>query len=176
MSKPRANTTDHINSLEKTKTAIDAIKERLQPVIDKVNDDDFGVYSAQAHATVALSIGMLKYMAARLQGRDQGRKADDPLRTELNNMKRVLAEIKKRTAEKVKKAKSENATEEQTKSDDPTPEDTKATTSPSKTDSSTSIPDKQSPANSDTKTNKKRKSSDFKEQGSSKSPKSRKKR
>lgn len=178
MSKPRANTSDHINSLEKTKTAIDTIKERLQPVIDKVNDDDFGVYSGQAHATVALSIGMLKYMAARLQGKDHGRKADDPLRSELNNMKRVLAEIKKKTAEKVKKSRVDSQTTTTTTEPaktEPAPQETKPASSPSNTDSSSSTPDKQSAVGSDTNTNKKRKSSNFKERGRSKSPKSRKK-
>jgi len=39
---------------------------------------------------------MMRYMAARLRGLDQGRKPDDPLRKDLNNMKRVLANITKK--------------------------------------------------------------------------------
>eukprot|EP00980_Cylindrotheca_fusiformis_P005099 scaffold1083_cov114-Cylindrotheca_fusiformis.AAC.3 len=85
-------------ALHKTKDAIKSIRLRMQPVIEKLNENGFENNTAQAQATVALSIGMLKYMGARLQGKDQGRKADDPLRVELNNMKRVLAEIKKRGA------------------------------------------------------------------------------
>ncbi|CAJ1966861.1 unnamed protein product [Cylindrotheca closterium] len=175
MSKSQHKTTDHTNSLEKAKTAINTIKERLQPVVDKVNDHDFGVYSAQAHATVALSIGMLKYMAARLQGKDRGRKADDPLRAELNNMKRILAEVKKKTTEKVKKTDDSTAqkTTEQTKPDSES-EKGKSTAPSSNVDSS--IAEKKKAEEVKTKKDKKRKSSDFNERGRSKSPKSRKKR
>lgn len=98
-------------ALEKTKEAITTIRLRMQPVIEKLNDNGFEKHTDQAQATVALSIGMLKYIGARLQGKDQGRKADDPLRTELNNMKRVLADIKKRGGAK---ASSKGPTQEQT--------------------------------------------------------------
>ena len=85
------------DTLVKSKESIVDIKQKLQPVLQRLKDDEFGTRTDQAHATVALSIGMVRYMGARLQGLDQGRQSDDPLRKELNNMKRVLAEIKKRT-------------------------------------------------------------------------------
>jgi hypothetical protein len=93
-----------LDALNKTKEALVTIKDRLQPVLQKLNEDAFEKESvtAQAQATVALSIGMMKYMGVRLRGLDQGRKADDPLRKELNKMKLVLAEIKKKYAEKTK--------------------------------------------------------------------------
>jgi DNA repair photolyase len=99
-----------IETLKKAKDAIATIRLRMQPVIEKLNDNGFDKNTAQAQATVALSIGMLKYIGVRLQGKDQGREPDDPLRIELNNMKRVLAEIKKkRTLKKPDANKRENA-------------------------------------------------------------------
>jgi hypothetical protein len=92
--------TPNIEALKKTADAVLEIKNRLKPVIEKLNDDDFEKNTSQAQATVALSIGMLKYIGGRLQGKDKGRKPDDPLRKELNNMKRVLAELKKKNASK----------------------------------------------------------------------------
>jgi hypothetical protein len=97
-----------LSTLEKTKEAVANIKHRLQPVLQRLRDDEFGEATSEAQASVALSVGMMKYMGARLRGLDQGRKADDPLRKELNNMKAVLAEIKKR------KLSNNNATESST--------------------------------------------------------------
>ncbi|KAL3943335.1 MAG: hypothetical protein SGBAC_002618 [Bacillariaceae sp.] len=175
MSKSQTSSNDHINGLEKAKTAIGTIKERLQVVVDKANDNDFGVYTSQAHATVALSIGMLKYMAARLQGKDQGRKADDPLRAELNSMKRVLAEIKKKTAENVKKADSlaQKETTEQTLPDSTSEENIDATSSPNTNES---VSNSKNTEDLNTKKDKKRRITDSNKRGRSKSPKSRKKR
>lgn len=97
-------------ALEKTKEAVAGIRERLGTVLKRLkrsdeNDDgsddnakmsSFGTATSEAQATVALSVGMMRYMGARLRGQDEGRKPDDSLRRELNNMKRVLADIKKR--------------------------------------------------------------------------------
>ena len=90
--------TPNLTALNKTSNAISEIKEKLQLVIEKLHDNGFDKHTAQAQATLALSIGMLKYMGARLQGKDQGRNSDDPLRKELNKMKQILAQVKKKTA------------------------------------------------------------------------------
>ena len=90
--------TPNLIALNKTSNAISEIKEKLQLVIEKLHDNGFDKHTAQAQATLALSIGMLKYMGARLQGKDQGRNSDDPLRKELNKMKQILAQVKKKTA------------------------------------------------------------------------------
>lgn len=91
-----------LNALHKTKEALDDIKSKLEPVIQRLKDDAFERATAQAQATVSLSIGMMKYMGARLQGLDEGRKPDDSLRKELNQMRKVLAEIKARHSEEKK--------------------------------------------------------------------------
>lgn len=88
-------TTKSLKSLEKSKDAVVAIKEKLLPVLQRLADDKFGEATGRAQASVALSIGMMRYMGARLRGLDQGRKADDLLRKDLNNIKRVLAKTKK---------------------------------------------------------------------------------
>ncbi len=86
-------------ALQKTKQALEDIKSTLEPVIQRLKDDAFEKAAAQAQATISLSVGMMKYMGARLQGLDQGRNPDDPLRQELNQMRKVLAEIKSRHTE-----------------------------------------------------------------------------
>lgn len=100
-------TTKSLKSLEKSKEAVVEIKEKLLPVLQKLTDDKYGEATGRAQATVALSIGMMRYMGARLRGLDQGRKADDLLRKDLNNIKRVLA--------KTKKAQTTDATSKSTK-------------------------------------------------------------
>lgn len=82
-----------IIALEKIKEAVSNIKKRLAPILQGLNDYSFGENTGRAQATVALSVGMMRYMSARLRGLDQGRKPDDPLRKDLNNMKRVLAQL-----------------------------------------------------------------------------------
>jgi hypothetical protein len=84
------------NALKKAKEAIDDIKDKLEQVVQRLKDDAFEKATAQAQATVSLSIGMMKYIGARLQGLDHGRNHDDALRQELNQMRKVLAEIKAR--------------------------------------------------------------------------------
>ena len=85
-----------MSAITKTKQALEEIKASLEPVIQRLKENAFNEATGQAQATVSLSIGMMKYMGARLQGLDQGRKPDDPLRQELNQMRKVLAEIKAR--------------------------------------------------------------------------------
>lgn len=89
-------TPNAVNALQKTKETLNDIKSKLEPVVQRLKDDAFEKATAQAQATVSLSIGMMKYMGARLQGLDQGRNPDDPLRKELNQMRKVLADIKAR--------------------------------------------------------------------------------
>lgn len=107
-----------MTALTKTKQALEDIKASLEPVIQRLKENAFNEATGQAQATVSLSIGMMKYMGARLQGLDQGRKADDPLRQELNQMRKVLAEIKarksseKETQSKVRQSAAENKKEQ----------------------------------------------------------------
>jgi hypothetical protein len=93
-----------LNALQKTKEALDDIKSKLEPVIQRLKEDAFERATAQAQATVSLSIGMMKYMGSRLQGLDNGKQSDDPLRKELNQMRKVLAEIKARHTTEAKKS------------------------------------------------------------------------
>lgn len=94
-------------SLEKSKEAISVIKERLLPVLQRLTDDKFGEATGRAQASVALSIGMMRYMGSRLRGLDRGKKPDDPLRRDLNNIKRILANTKEKKADAAKKTISE---------------------------------------------------------------------
>ena len=105
-----------LEALQKTKEALAGIKSKLEPVLAKLQDDSLERGTrAQGHATVALSLGMMKYMGARLRGLDQGRKPDDPLRQELNNMRKVLAELKEKYKEKEEAKATTPASKEQAK-------------------------------------------------------------
>ena len=84
-----------LSSLEKSKDAILLIRKRILPVLERLGNNEFGEATDRAKASVSLSIGMMRYMGARLRGLDQGRRPDDPLRKDLNNIKRVLAKTKK---------------------------------------------------------------------------------
>lgn len=87
-------TKEALEGLEKTGKALIEISKQLKPFIAKLETAE-GKALAQAQAVVALSMGTLRYMGARLRGLDQGRKPDDPLRQELNEMRRVLTEVEK---------------------------------------------------------------------------------
>lgn len=50
---------------------------------------------AEAEAAVALAIGTLRYMGARLSGLDRGRKKGDPLRMELDKIRGTLVKLRK---------------------------------------------------------------------------------
>jgi len=118
-----------LTALEKSKEAVSVIKERLLPVLQRLSDDTFGEATGRAQASVALSVGMMRYMGARLRGLDQGRKADDPLRRDLNNIKRILANTTKKSKAAIAKKKSNSETKKSTQSvDKPTDKPTDART------------------------------------------------
>ena len=81
-------------------------KKRGRPLGDDDRDDDCGVDGtpparrldprrrAEAEAAVALAVGTLRYMGARLRGSDAGRKKGDPLRAELDRMRAALVSLR----------------------------------------------------------------------------------
>mmetsp|Transcript_14258 Transcript_14258/g.21745 ORF Transcript_14258/g.21745 Transcript_14258/m.21745 type:complete len:142 (-) Transcript_14258:35-460(-) len=100
---------DCTKDIQKTQEAISMIKKELRPFVNQLDSDD-ATKKAQAQAVVALSIGTLRYMGARLQGKDEGRKKDDPLRQELDQMRKVIVQIeKKRKAEEEQKRDSRSS-------------------------------------------------------------------
>jgi hypothetical protein len=48
----------------------------------------------EAEAAVALSIGTLRFIAARLKGQNKGKDKNDPLRMELDKMRKTLVELR----------------------------------------------------------------------------------
>jgi hypothetical protein len=85
-------TKEALEGLKKTGEALQEIKKQLKPFVDRLDSAE-GKGLAQAQAAVALSLGTLRYMGARLRGLDQGR--NDALRQELNEMRRVLTAVEK---------------------------------------------------------------------------------
>ncbi len=108
---------------------------------------------AEAEAAVALSIGTLRYMGARLKGFDRGRKKGDELRKELDQIRGLLVSLRKIEGE-VEKKKSNNGSsvkEDQSKT---------RTTTESASDSNSNIKSKRNleePADADSSSKKKRK-------------------
>jgi hypothetical protein len=111
-------TKEALEALEKTDLALQDIRTKLQPFLAALenhaentssnnNNNKSNKPTATAPATaplslalsqtaVALSLGTLRYMGARLRGLDQGRSADDPLRKELNHMRKLLVTLSKK--------------------------------------------------------------------------------
>ena len=92
----------HINALKSTSEALIKIRKELKPFV-KLLDSDDTEQRAQAQAVVALSLGTVRYIGARIRGKDEGRKQEDPLRQELNQIRSVLVQI-----ERKRKNKEEN--------------------------------------------------------------------
>jgi len=68
---------------------------------------------AEAEAAVALAIGTLRYMGARLKGLDRGRKKGDPLRKELDQIRGLLVSLRKIEGEEGKKMKNDVSLEKE---------------------------------------------------------------
>ncbi len=108
--------------LKRTRESLEKISSNLAPFLDLLdryynqNDNSNGDRSGsstpvgkkegkrenidkqkvtEAEAAVALAIGTLRYMAARLKGSAKGQKKNDPLRLELDKMRKTLVALKK---------------------------------------------------------------------------------
>jgi hypothetical protein len=93
--------------LRKTNESIQQIKETLTPflnLLDKYNNQEQEVNKnanefdkqeiVEAEAAVALAMGTLRYMAHRLKGEERGKTKNDPLRMELDRMRKTLVQVK----------------------------------------------------------------------------------
>ncbi len=102
--------------LKRTRESLEKISSNLAPflaLLDRYynqNDNSNGERSGgkndnrekidkqkvtEAEAAVALAIGTLRYMAARLKGSAKGQRKNDPLRLELDKMRKTLVALKK---------------------------------------------------------------------------------
>ncbi|CAB9525979.1 expressed unknown protein [Seminavis robusta] len=125
-------TSKSLDALEKTRESLKEIKKQLLPFLrDLVGEssenagesvsrpltEDEKEKRAQASMAVALAMGTLRYMGARLRGLNKGRTADDPLRKELNNMRQLMVTLQKKldeTKEKKEAPKRKAVEEEKT--------------------------------------------------------------
>ena len=103
-----------IDPLLKTIESLKEIRSALLPYVrllnaggrkrkrhdDKIIDEDACTTKllphqrAEAEAAVALAIGTLRYMGARLRGSDVGRKKGDPLRIELDKIRGLMVSLR----------------------------------------------------------------------------------
>jgi soluble cytochrome b562 len=104
-----------IDALTKTREALEEIQKQMRPFLrdlmgenaeqdDEIDEEEEKIKTAQASMAIALAMGTLRYMGARLRGLDQGRKQDDPLRKELNNMRKIMRDLQKKIVESKEKA------------------------------------------------------------------------
>ena len=91
-----------LESLEKVKSALRQISKSLSPYLsylqhhnesDGQSSNEKEKYRAEIEVSISLAIGTLKYMAARLKGCNV--KPGDPLRLELDNIRKILKQVKK---------------------------------------------------------------------------------
>jgi hypothetical protein len=115
---------DHLKALQSTRDALASIRRELKPFVRLLANDGDGSFHdiktandvgttthpsnekrAQAQCVVALSIGTLRYMGARLQGSKEERRqtvmqqdssSSSSLRQELDQMRKVLVELEKK--------------------------------------------------------------------------------
>jgi hypothetical protein len=105
--------TPNVEALQKTRDALMEIRVSLLPYVkllksqESVKKIDRSAADAsklaEAQSVVALAVGTLRYMGARLSGKDQGRHKTDPLRIELDKMRQTLVTLRKLEPPKEKK-------------------------------------------------------------------------
>jgi hypothetical protein len=112
-------TKEALDALQKTDLALQDIRTKLQPFLATLEShaesnnnsrsarDNQGPKPAKlalSQTAVALSLGTLRFMSARLRGR----KVDDPVRTELNHMRKLLVTLQQQQQGKQSKSKSKS--------------------------------------------------------------------
>ena len=129
MSSNKATTESSLSALQKTFDSLKKIQESLNPFLNLVSnkkyqqqheqyDDDDNTTNnskkqndlfqiTEAETAIALSIGTLRYIALRLKGNDSGK--DDPLRMELDKMRKTLVELKKLKKKIIGKSSGSNS-------------------------------------------------------------------
>ena len=135
-----------LKTLSKTDEALQQIRTKLQPFLKQLSSDDDNAIttSDQRHkravtqAAVALSLGTVRFMGARLRGLDEGRRTDDPLRIELNKMRKLLSALQKKAPSTKEKPEQDSSTLEtsakKSLTDQKSTEETKGTTKTNKKD------------------------------------------
>lgn len=103
--------------LEQSLAAIVLIHERVKPFMEMLEKSDTidKQEKAKAEAAVALTLGTLRFMGKRLRG--LGVEKDDPLREELNHIRRLIVKLQQQTSdnkESAKKKKRKASKEEET--------------------------------------------------------------
>lgn len=140
---PSAASEASVAALLKTHQALQEIRDRMQPFLDKLKPavecpqgEDGSLARrrgrattpaggrggaaapspalnaaerAVARAAVALSLGTIRVIGARLQGQDRGRRRDDPLRQELDKMRAALLAAQAQHGEVAARAKHESS-------------------------------------------------------------------
>jgi len=156
-----------LEPLKKTHQSLLQIKETLTPfliLLDQYHNQTSDLYKssnnptyskqeiAEAEAAVSLAMGTLRYMAHRLKGEIKGKKKNDPLRMELDKMRKTLVQCK--SLRKETKSSSSKSNVDPSVSASPSPGKRKRIDEESSTSASTATPKTSSSSNT-TKSNKK---------------------
>ena len=88
-----------LQSLQDTHKALQAIREKLQPLLDTLRKGQPKEDVATARAGILLTLGTLRFLAHRLRGTAATQGDGPALRQELNRMRRLLVQVQKKVAD-----------------------------------------------------------------------------
>lgn len=101
-----------IEALETVRQSTDEIKAKLEPFLRRRQEER----SAKCNSAIALTIGTLRFMGARLRGK----KPEEELRAQLNQMRSLLKQAQKQEKDKAEMTRRQSKDKtEQAESEDP---------------------------------------------------------
>lgn len=92
-----------VSSLQKTQKALEGIRRELIPFLKKLSDSTninndkngnkecYNFERAEAEAAVAMALGTLRYMAARVKGKPSSK--NDPIRMDLDKTRKIMMDL-----------------------------------------------------------------------------------
>ena len=92
---PMKRTNESLKQIKATLTPFLTLLDKYHNQTSETSKSKFDRQEiAEAEAAVSLAMGTLRYMAHRLKGHSKGKKKNDPLRMELDKMRRTLVQCK----------------------------------------------------------------------------------
>ena len=91
-----------VSSLQKTQKALEGIRRELIPFLKKLSDSSnmndskgskeyYNFERAEAEAAVAMALGTLRYMFARVKGKPSSK--NDPIRMDLDKTRKIMMDL-----------------------------------------------------------------------------------
>ena len=104
-----------VSSLQKTQKALEGIRRELIPFLKKLSDSSnmndskgskeyYNFERAEAEAAVAMALGTLRYMFARVKGKPSSK--NDPIRMDLDKTRKIMMDLQNLKKEQKKDSSS----------------------------------------------------------------------